>query len=215
MFFRKNNDQVDPLTTALAKAMPASIRLFAELVEDGSGTRRPLLIASPTGHKHSAWAAGDIAAAGADMGYADLRLMDLRAVSQGQVISDDSLARPVKIFCPPGHLKNNSDKFRNWLYELTGSTDLSIVLCSGVLNPGHWSEDPAAWGKLNPKVLLVVAEGIHTEPQVAAAVSRLRRTGMEIVGGILVTQKKWNAKPKNLTFEKPKLPILKTKNTAG
>jgi len=100
---------------------------------------------------------------------------------------ENTMVRPVDLFHPGESLTNDGDKFRNWLNELVSSAPLAVLLCGGVLDPRHWSEDPLAWVRLSPRVILVCSEAEHTEAQVAQAGDRLRRAGLELVGGVLVT----------------------------
>jgi len=76
---RKNRP--DPLAAALSRSTSCSVRLLAELVENGKKAR-PLLMTSPLGGYHSALAAGDLVAAAMDMSKRRPRLMDLRRNTQ-------------------------------------------------------------------------------------------------------------------------------------
>jgi len=184
--FRKKAPVRDSLKIALTQPVPQSVRLFSELVENGETRQRPLLMTSPLGDHQAAVAAGDLAAAALDMGFGNVRLMDLRKLIDDPEKEEDTLARKLATFRPAAGLMANAEKFRDWMRELTASPSLAIVLCGGVLDPRHWTEDPAAWATLNPRVILAVGEGIHSETQVEEAAARLRRRGMDIAGGILV-----------------------------
>lgn len=184
MFFKKrNNNGGDGLLEALARPSSRSIRLFGELMDMGSQQRRPLLVTTPTGVRPAALAAGDLAAAAADAGVSRLRLLDLRREMPASV---HPLARSVDIQRPTPDLLDDSDALRRWAGGLVATAGHGIVLCAGVLDPRHWTEDPASWAFLEPLVVLAVAEGKHTDAEVAEAGERLRRRGMQIVGGVLV-----------------------------
>jgi len=187
LFMRRKN-RPDPLAAALSRSTSCSVRLLAELVENGKKAR-PLLMTSPLGGYHSALAAGDLVAAAMDMSKRRPRLMDLRRNAQENDINlmENTMVRPVDIFVPGESLTNDGDKFQNWINELVTSAPLAVLLCGGVLDPRHWSEDPLAWVRFSPRVILVCGEGEHTEAQVAQAGDRLRRAGLELVGSVLVT----------------------------
>jgi hypothetical protein len=212
----RNEHSASELNRALSRPAPRAIRLLAELTEAGSGARRPLLMTAPAGDGPAALAAGDLAAAALDMGLNDLRLMDLRR--GGNRFKPDAMVRPLDVYYPAPGLVADVPRFQDWMRELTGTTSLAIILCGGVLDPRHWSEDPVAWTQLKPRVILAAAEGRHTENQVAEAADRLRRNELEITGGILVTDR--TERPgapgwvNQLAELRPSRPALMRKGTA-
>jgi len=192
MKFWRNKPTGDELMRALSVPVPSSIRLLSEFIETGDTNHRTLLVTSPTNGPWAALAAGDFAAAAMDMGWKNLRLVDLRKTPTKEEENSfwKDMARPVEIFRPTSSLVGEAGKLHKWVNGMTASSTLAIVLCGGILDPLHWSEDPAAWVALNAKVIVAAGEGIHTENQVSEAAFRLRRTGLLLTGGILVGGRK-------------------------
>lgn len=173
------------LNRTLSRPHPRSIRLLSELTETGAERPRILLMTSPVGQEPAALAAGDLTAAALDMGVPRVRLIDLRR--EGDRFTPGDMARQADVYYPNPALVADAPRFQEWVRELAATAGLAILLCGGVLDPKHWSEDPVAWATVDPLVILATREGQSTEVQVADAADRMRRKGLEIAGGILVT----------------------------
>lgn len=176
----------DGLFEALSAPTSRSVRLFGELIDRRDSRCKPLLVTAPTGIRPAALAAGDLAAAAMDAGIARLRLIDLRRQTH---VAEPLLARPVDISRPAPEYLESGEKLRKWVDGLVATSEMAVILCGGVLDPRHWTEDPATWNFLAPQTILAVGEGAHTEEQVAEAAQRLRRTGLTIAGSILVRRR--------------------------